>query len=109
MSHTYFQGVGTGFQKCRDMFLWRRDRFPWRRDRLYIAGTGFLGTGILHGIGTGLSDVGNGEQQLTFLYENPETGSWTIAFYSLKNHQTCVIMAGQSSTHIVSKLKGSKS
>ena len=41
--------------------------------------------------------------------ENPETGSWTIAFYSLKNHQTCVIMAGQSSTHIVSKLKGSKS
>jgi hypothetical protein len=58
---------------------------------------------------TGLSDVGNGEQQLTFLYENPETGSWTIAFYSLKNHQTCVIMAGQSSTHIVAKLKGSKS
>ena len=58
---------------------------------------------------TGLSDVGNGEQQLTFLYENPETGSWTIAFYSLKNHQTCVIMAGQSSTHIEAKLKGSKS
>jgi hypothetical protein len=58
---------------------------------------------------TGLSDIGNGEQQLTFLYENPETGSWTLAFYSLKNHKTCIIMAGQSSTHISAKLKGSKS
>jgi hypothetical protein len=60
-------------------------------------------------IWTGLSDIGNGEQQLTFLYENPETGSWTIAFYSLKNNQTCIIMVGQSSTHKVTKPKGSKS
>ena len=58
---------------------------------------------------TGLSDIGNGEQQLTFIYENPETGSWTIAFYSLKNNQTCIIMVGQSSTYTGTKPKGSKS
>ena len=57
----------------------------------------------------GLSEVGKEEQQLTFIYENPKSGSWTIAFYSLKDHQTCILMMGQSSTYIGKKPKGSKS
>ena len=57
----------------------------------------------------GLSEVGKEEQQLTFIYENPKSGSWTIAFYSLKDHQTCILMMGQSSTYIGTKPKGSKS
>ena len=57
----------------------------------------------------GLSEVGKEEQQLTFIYENPKNGSWTIAFYSLKDHQTCILMMGQSSTYISKKPKGSKS
>ena len=57
----------------------------------------------------GLSEVSKEEQQLTYIYENPKNGSWTIAFYSLKDHQTCILMMGQSSTHIGTKSKGSKS
>jgi len=57
----------------------------------------------------GLSEVSKEEQQLTYIYENPKNGSWTIAFYSLKDHQTCILMMGQSSTHIGTKPKGSKS
>ena len=55
----------------------------------------------------GLSEVSKEEQQLTYIYENPKNGSWTIAFYSLKDHQTCILMMGQSSTHIGTKPKGS--
>ena len=58
---------------------------------------------------TGLSEVSKDEQQLTYIYENPKNGSWTIAFYSLKDHQTCILMMGQSSTYIDIKPKGSKS
>ena len=58
---------------------------------------------------TGLSEVSKDEQQLTYIYENPKNGSWTIAFYSLKDHQTCILMMGQSSTYIGKKPKGSKS
>ena len=57
----------------------------------------------------GLSEIGKEEQQLTYIYENPKSGSWTIAFYSLKDHQTCILMMGQSSTYISIKPKGSKS
>ena len=57
----------------------------------------------------GLSEISKEEQQLTYIYENPKNGSWTIAFYSLKDHQTCILMMGQSSTHIGTKPKGSKS
>ena len=57
----------------------------------------------------GLSEVSKEEQQLTYIYENPKNGSWTIAFYSLKDHQTCILMMGQSSTYIGTKPKGSKS
>jgi hypothetical protein len=57
----------------------------------------------------GLSEIGKEEQQLTYIYENPKSGSWTIAFYSLKDHQTCILMMGQSSTYIGKKPKGSKS
>ena len=57
----------------------------------------------------GLSEVSKEEQQLTYIYENPKNGSWTIAFYSLKDHQTCILMMGQSSTYIGKKPKGSKS
>jgi len=57
----------------------------------------------------GLSEIGKEEQQLTYIYENPKSGSWTIAFYSLKDHQTCILMMGQSSTYIGTKPKGSKS
>ena len=57
----------------------------------------------------GLSEIGKEEQQLTYIYENPKNGSWTIAFYSLKDHQTCILMMGQSSTYIGKKPKGSKS
>ena len=57
----------------------------------------------------GLSEIGKEEQQLTYIYENPKSGSWTIAFYSLKDHQTCILMMGQSSTYIGIKPKGSKS
>ena len=57
----------------------------------------------------GLSEVSKEEQQLTYIYENPKNGSWTIAFYSLKDHQTCILMMGQSSTYISIKSKGSKS
>jgi len=58
---------------------------------------------------TGLSDIAPDEQQLTFIYENPENGNWTIAFYSLKNDKTCILMMGQASTFINTKTKGSKS
>ena len=58
---------------------------------------------------TGLSQISKDEQQLTYVYENPKNGSWTIAFYSLKDHQTCILMMGQSSTYIGIKPKGSKS
>ena len=58
---------------------------------------------------TGLSTIRKNEQQLTYIYENPKNGSWTIAFYSLKDHQTCILMMGQSSTYIGTKPKGSKS
>jgi len=58
---------------------------------------------------TGLSQISKDEQQLTYVYENPKNGSWTIAFYSLKDHQTCILMMGQSSTYIGTKPKGSKS
>ena len=57
----------------------------------------------------GLSEIGKEEQPLTYIYENPKSGSWTIAFYSLKDHQTCILMMGQSSTYIGKKPKGSKS
>ena len=57
----------------------------------------------------GLSEVSKEEQQLTFIYENSKNGSWTLAFYSLKDHQTCILMMGQSSTYIGIKPKGSKS
>ena len=29
---------------------------------------------------TGLSQIGKDEQQLTYVYENPKNGSWTIYF-----------------------------
>ena len=57
----------------------------------------------------GLSEISKNEQQLTYIYENSKNGSWTIAFYSLKDHQTCILMMGQSSTYIGTKPKGSKS
>ena len=57
----------------------------------------------------GLSEVSKDEQQLTYIYENPKNGSWTLAFYSLKDHQTCILMMGQSSIYIGIKPKGSKS
>ena len=60
-------------------------------------------------IWTGLSDISKTEQQLTFIYENPKTGSWTIAFYSLENDKTCILMMGYSSTFSDTKPKGSKS
>ena len=58
---------------------------------------------------TGLSDIAPDEQQLTFIYENPKNGNWTIAFYSLKNDKTCILMMGQASTFLNAKTKGSKS
>ena len=58
---------------------------------------------------TGLSDIAPDEQQLTFIYENPKNGNWTIAFYSLKNDKTCILMMGQASTFTNRKIKGSKS
>ena len=60
-------------------------------------------------IWTGLSDISPDEQQLTFIYENPKTGNWTIAFYSLKNDKTCILMMGQASTFLDAKIKGSES
>ena len=58
---------------------------------------------------TGFSEISPDEQQLTFIYENPKNGNWTIAFYSLKNDKTCILMMGQASTFINTKTKGSKS
>jgi|TARA_R110000764_G_scaffold191580_1_gene276829 hypothetical protein len=56
----------------------------------------------------GISELSNKGQQLTFLYENPKTGSWTIAFFTLETNQTCIVAGGESSTHANTKSKGSK-
>tara|TARA_R110000737_G_scaffold111503_3_gene144482 strand:+ start:593 stop:922 length:330 start_codon:yes stop_codon:yes gene_type:complete len=54
----------------------------------------------------GIAELPDGKQQLTFLYENPKTGGWSIAYFTLESNQTCVVAGGQSSTHAVIKLKG---
>jgi|TARA_R110000822_G_scaffold81143_1_gene192931 hypothetical protein len=56
----------------------------------------------------GITSKSDKTQQLTFLYENSETGGWTIAFYNMEKNITCVIYGGESSTYISTKTKGSK-
>ena len=56
----------------------------------------------------GITNKSDKTQQLTFLYENPETGGWTIAFHDLERNITCVVSGGESSSHLVVKKKDSK-
>ena len=55
----------------------------------------------------GITNNTNKTQQLTFLYENPETGGWTIAFYDLERDITCIVAGGESSSYVTPKKKGS--
>jgi|TARA_R110000822_G_scaffold136043_2_gene273588 hypothetical protein len=56
----------------------------------------------------GITNKTDKTQQLTFLYENPETGGWTIAFYDMERNITCVVSGGESSSHVTPKKKDSK-
>ena len=55
----------------------------------------------------GITNNTNKTQQLTFLYENPDTGGWTIAFYDLERDITCIVAGGESSSYVTPKKKGS--
>ena len=55
----------------------------------------------------GITNKTDKTQQLTFLYENPETGGWTIAFYDLERDITCIVAGGESSSYVTPKKKGS--
>ena len=58
-------------------------------------------------IWVGITNNTNKTQQLTFLYENPETGGWTLAFYDLERDITCIVAGGESSSYVTPKKKGS--
>jgi hypothetical protein len=56
----------------------------------------------------GITDTGNDTQQITILYENPETGGWTIAFNNVSTGITCVVAGGQSSSYLLKSNNGPK-
>ena len=56
----------------------------------------------------GITNKSDESQQLTFLYENSDTGGWTIAFHDISKNITCVVSGGESSSHLHKTKKDSK-